>query len=58
MLGRGLGCEVGVCVWVGAFRVAGGWEGWFTQLTSAFGICPPLLKEVQERAHTHLHFLH
>lgn len=34
-----------------------GWEAWFTQLTSTFGICPPLPKEVQECAHTHLHFL-
>ena len=56
MLGRGLGCEVGVHVCVGALCMAEGGRG-FTQLTSALGICSPLPKEVQEWAHTHLHFL-
>ena len=42
-LGRGLGCEVGVHVCVGALCMAEGGR-WFTQLTRALGICSPLPK--------------
>lgn len=56
MLGRGLGCEVGVHVCVGALCMAEGGEMVYT-INKCLGDLLSSAKEVQEWAHTHLHFL-